>query len=67
MMLIIDIHVDTVEETNPSTRKIREDKVSKRSSPIRVKNSSKKTENRFWNAIKLSFSDSLTPQEENER
>jgi hypothetical protein len=62
MMLIIDIHVDTVEDTNPSTRKIREDE-----RPKRVKNSSKKTENRFWNAIKLSFPDSLIPQDENKR
>ena len=62
-MLIIEIHVDTVEDANPSTRKIREDEGSRPSSPTK----SKHTGNRFWNAIKLSFPGSLKPQDKNEK
>ena len=66
-MLIIEIHVDTVEDANPSTRKIREDEGSRPSSPTKANEKSKHTGNRFWNAIKLSFPGSLKPQDKNEK
>ena len=66
-MLIIEIHVDTIEESNPSTRKKREDEGSKLSSPKRASHKSKHTGNRFLKAIKLSFPGSLIPQDKNER
>jgi hypothetical protein len=71
-MLIIEIHVDTVEETKPSTRKQRADEAPKpgapkRGAPKRAKNKSKHTGNRFWKAINLNFPGSLIPQDKNER
>jgi hypothetical protein len=62
MMLIIEIHVDTIEESKPSTRKKREDERLNKAS-----DKSKNTGNRFWNAIKLSIPGSLIPQDKNER
>jgi hypothetical protein len=61
-MLIIEIHVDTIEESKPSTRIKREDERPKKAS-----DKTKTTGNRFWNAIKLSIPGSLIPQDENER
>ena len=57
-MLIIEIHVETIEESNPSTRKKREDE-----RPKRAINKTKNTSNRFWKAIKLSFPGSLIPHD----
>jgi hypothetical protein len=64
MMLIIEIHVDTIEntETSPSTRIKREDE-----RPTRASQKSRTTGNRFWKAIKLSIPGSLIPQNRNER
>ena len=61
-MLIIEIHVDTIEESKPSTRMKREDE-----RPKKPRDKTKTTGNRFWNAIKLSIPGSLIPQDENER
>ena len=66
-MLIIEIHVDTVEESKPSTRKQREGEGPERGGPKRAKNKSKQTGNRFWKAINLNFPGSLIPQDKNER
>ena len=66
-MLIIEIHVDTVEETNPSTRKQRADKGPERGSPNRARNKSKHTGSRLWKAINLNFPGSLIQQDKNER
>jgi hypothetical protein len=56
MMLIIEIHVDTVENAEPaaSTQRKREDERLKK-----VNNNSNSTGNRFWNAIKVSIPGSL--------
>jgi hypothetical protein len=56
MMLIIEIHVDTIENAEPaaSTQLKREDE-----SLIKVKKESNSTGNRFWNAIKVSIPGSL--------
>ncbi|HBX68756.1 MAG TPA: hypothetical protein DEH25_05080 [Chloroflexi bacterium] len=56
-MLIIEIHVETIEETNPSTQHQRADE-----GPKRVNKKSTNTGNRFWNAIKLSIPGSLNQQ-----
>ena len=58
-MLIIEIHVDTIEsaDTPPSTRAKREVERSKGASQ-----KLKPTGNRYWNAIKLSIPGSLLPQ-----
>jgi len=58
-MLIIEIHVDTIESADapPSTRPKREDERPKRASK-----DLKITGNRFWNAIKVSIPGSLIPQ-----
>ena len=63
-MLIIEIHVDTIEnaEKSPSTQPKREDERT-----TKVKNNPITTGNRFWNAIKLSIPGSLIPQDKNER
>ena len=61
-MLIIEIHVDTIEESNPSTRKQREDERRKKAGE-----KTHTTGNRFWNAIKLSIPGSLIPQDKNKR
>lgn len=66
-MLIIEIHVDTVEESNPSTRKKREDKSPERGSSRRAKQKSKHTGNRIWKAINLNFPGSLKQQDKNEK
>jgi hypothetical protein len=64
MMLIIEIHVDTIEnpETSPSTRKKREDERPKKAGQKQTT-----TGNRFWDAIKLSIPGSLIKQNENEK
>jgi hypothetical protein len=67
MMLIIEIHVDTVEESKTSTRNKREDKAPKRGGPKRATNKSKHTGNRLWKAINLNFPGSLISQDKNER
>ena len=54
-MLIIEIHVDTIEETNPSTQP-KADEGSKRASK-----KSPTAGNRVWNAI-ISIPGSLIPQ-----
>ena len=57
MMLIIEIHVDTVENAEPAAStqvKQREDDRLKKG-----KNNSSSTGNRFWNAIKVSIPCSL--------
>ncbi len=58
-MLIIEIHVDTIEnaETSQSTQPKREDERSEK-----VKNNPITTGNRFWNAIKVSIPGSLIQQ-----
>ena len=64
-MLIIEIHVDTIEnaETSPSTRKNREQ--GKR--PTKASQIQNTAGNRFWNAIKLSIPGSLIPQNKDEK
>ena len=62
MMLIIEIHVDTIEESNSSTRKKRKDE-----RPTRASHKSKNTGNRLWKAINLRFPGSLIPQDKNEK
>jgi hypothetical protein len=56
MMLIIEIHVDTIENAEPaaSTQLKREDERLKK-----VNNKSISTGSRFWNAIKVSIPGSL--------
>ena len=61
-MLIIEIHVDTIEESKPSTQNKREDERQNKAS-----SKSKNKGSRFWKAIKLSIPGSLIPQDENER
>ena len=63
-MLIIEIHVDTIEnaETSPSTRKEREGE-----QPKRTGQKSKTAGNRFWKAINLRFPGSLIPQDKDKR
>jgi hypothetical protein len=64
MMLIIEIHVDTIEydEKSPSTRKKRGDE-----RPTGASQQQKTAGNRFWDAIKLSIPGSLITQNENEK
>ena len=63
-MLIIEIHVDTIENTekSPSTQKNREGE-----RPTRAGQKSKTPGNRFWKAINLSFPGSQKHQNKNER
>ena len=63
-MLIIEIHVDTIENTeiSPSTRTKREDE-----RPTQASQKPVATGNRFWKAIKLSIPGSLISQNKNER
>ena len=55
-MLIIEIHVETIEETNPSTHHERADE-----GPKRGHKNSRNTGHRLWNAI-ISIPGSLIPQ-----
>jgi hypothetical protein len=63
MMLIIEIHVDTIEnpETNPSTQTKREDERQ-----VKAENQIINHGNRFWKAVKISFPDFLAKQNKNE-
>ena len=63
-MLIIEIHVDTIEnaEVSPSTQPKREDE-----RPTRASQKPINTGNRLWKAINLRFPGSLTPKDKNER
>lgn len=58
-MLIIEIHVDTIEnaEMSPSTQPKREDE-----RPTGASHKPKTTGNRFWKAIKVSIPGSLKQQ-----
>ena len=57
-MLIIEIHVDTIEneDSSPSTHTKREDE-----RPTKARKTIKNTGNRFWEVIKVSIPGSLTP------
>jgi hypothetical protein len=59
MMLIIEIHVDTIEESKPSTPNAADGR------PKRVNKKSKNTGNRFWNTIRFSSHGSLIHKENN--
>ena len=63
-MLIIEIHVDTIEDTEKSSSTTIK-RVDER--PTRADQKSNTTGNRFWNAIKVSFPGSLIPQNKKER
>ena len=61
-MLIIEIHVDTIEESNSSTSKT-VDESSLRSSPKRATQKKNNEGSRFWNTIRFSFPGSLIQKE----
>jgi hypothetical protein len=64
MMLIIEIHVDTIEnsETNSSTSTRWQDE-----HPTRVNQKTKNIGNRFWKAININFPGSLKTKNKKER
>ena len=64
MMLIIEIHVETIENTDtiPSTHKKREDE-----RPTRASQKSNIIGNRFWKIATLRFPGSLIQKIDNER
>ena len=60
-MLIIEIHVDTIEDKKISST----DKKREEVRPTRVNKRTKSPSNRFWDSLKLSIPGSLKKEDKN--